>query len=90
MGQLIEASIAYTKQYGPNSQDLNTKELFSSFLSEKGSLNRRVRRKVKSLSNSALHYKMNLNLETISRLRNGDYLYFAVLKRLDDLLNQDD
>jgi hypothetical protein len=87
IAQLVEVSIAFTKQYGLNSQDITTMELFESFLSKKKRLTQRVKDKIKLLSNSALHHKMNLNIETISLLRNGDYLHFAVLKRLDDSLN---
>jgi hypothetical protein len=90
MGQLIEASIAYTRQYVSNFQDITTQELFKSFLSEKRRLKKIVNRKVKKISNSALHHKMNLNPETISRLRNGDDLHFEVLKRLNNLLNRED
>lgn len=89
MGQLIEASIAYTRQYVSNSQDLITQELFKSFLAEKRKLKKIVNGKIKKISNSALHHKVNLNPETISRLRNGKNLHFATLKRIDEVLNQD-
>jgi hypothetical protein len=90
MGELVEAATVFTKQYIPNPQDMTAEELFKEFLSEKEKLTRRVRKKVKSLSNSALHHKMNLDPDTISRLRKARDVPFVTLKRLDEIPTQAD
>jgi len=61
-------------------------ELFKEYLAYKKELSRRMRRIVCKIPNSVLHHKMNLNSQTIARLRKGEDLQMITLRRLDKLL----
>lgn len=57
-------------------------ELFNAYLAYKKELSRRVRRMVRKIPDSVLHHKLNLNLQTIARVRKGEDLRIETLRQL--------